>query len=119
MLSREQVRSLGWVALGVVVLLALAWVDVSSLHHIDSVSSIHALPLPAEVEFSATIRSVRLSGAALVMDLEDRGRISCYWRKPPALHFFFPHDRVRVRAKIEQTPKGKFCGVRELVPIRD
>ncbi len=109
------VRALAWMSIGLAALLALAWVDSASLVRVDSVNEINALSLPAEVEFSADIRSVRPSGGALIFELENSGRISCYWRKPPLLGFFFPRDKVRVRAKIEQTPRGKFCGVKELV----
>ena len=119
MLSPSARRALVWVGAGLALLLVLAWDDAASLHRVDSVHALHALPLPVRVEFPASIRSVRPSGAALIFDLENRGRISCYWRKPPAMHFFFPQDRVVVRAKMELTPRGKFCGVITLVPAAD
>lgn len=110
-------RAVAWVLLGLVALLAIAWIESNQTRFVSSFYELQQLPLPAKVTFNASIMSVRASGPALIFELENQGKLTCYWRKPPSLQFFFPHERVRVEGKVERTPKGKLCVVESLVHI--
>ncbi|QQR92645.1 MAG: hypothetical protein IPJ89_00155 [Candidatus Iainarchaeum archaeon] len=119
MIFSAQQRAMGWALLGIACLMGLAWMDAQALHHSSSLHALQSLPLPARVAFDASIVSVREVGSALLLELENNGKISCYWRKPPALRFFFPHERVRIQGKLELTPRGKLCVVDSLVRVTD
>ncbi len=114
MFFSRQVRALGWISLGMICLLSVAWLEEQRVVFLDSLHDAHALPLPVRVVFTASIHSLRDSGGALVLELVNNGKLTCYWRKPPTLRFFFPGDRVRVTGKIELTPRGKLCVVDSL-----
>jgi hypothetical protein len=119
MFFSKRVRALGWLSLGVLCLVSVAWLEDSRVVFLDSLHDVQALPLPASVVFTASIISLRDSSGALVLELENNGKLTCYWRKPPALRFFFRGDLVRVMGKIELTPRGKLCVVESLASASD
>lgn len=103
-----------WILLGVSALLFLQTQSASSLHLVDGVHALYALPLPARTEFEAVVSQIRPSGSALVFEATHLGSITCYWRHPPALLPFFSGDTCRIHARIEQTVQGKLCIVEKV-----
>lgn len=85
-----------------------------SLVHPTSIAEVYGLPLPVRVEMIGEVVSPRASGPAMVFDLVNEGRITCYQRHPSPVTPLFAHEWVVVRARIETTPKGKLCVVEEL-----
>jgi hypothetical protein len=107
-----------WFFIAMMMGLSLELSAASSTLVLSSVSGIHSLSfLPQNVQLEGIIQSPHFSGSALVFELENGGRITCYHRHPSLTIPVFSGDRYRVLARIESTPKGKLCVVEEMVSI--
>ncbi len=98
----------------VVVVLSLETLSVESVYSLARVSDIFSLSLPARVQLEGSVKSPHFSGTALVFDLENEGRVTCYHRHPSPHFPLISNDVVRVIARIEQTPRGRLCVVEEV-----
>jgi len=87
-----------------------------SVVHPSSIAEVLALPLPVRVEIVGRVVNPRASGPALVFELENEGRMTCYHRHPSSIFPLLSGDTVWVRARIEATPKGKLCVIEEVSP---
>ncbi len=103
-----------WLLLALGMGVFLEWNDAQSLHILSSVSDAYALSLPANVSFEGTVSNIRFSRLSVVFEMENKGIITCYFRHPPETFFLFSGERILVRGKIEQTPQGRLCVVREV-----
>lgn len=91
-----------------------AW-DQSSIHTPSTISDASGLPLPARVVMEGVVKGLRTSGSSWVFELEHNGIITCYFRHPPPTLVLFANTPIRVRARLEQTPKGRLCVVEEVI----
>lgn len=100
-------------------LLIGAGIELYSSHstvHLPSVAAVFSLPLPVRVEMVGRVENPHFSGTAVVFDLENEGRITCYHRHPSKVLPLFSGDWMVVRARMEATPKGILCVVEEVTP---
>lgn len=104
-----------WIILLVLVGAGMEMASSHSVYRVEHISDVFSLPLPVRVELVGEISSPHFSGGALVFDLENKGRITCYYRHPPSLLSVFAGDEYVVRGRIEPTPRGRLCVVEELV----
>lgn len=108
--------ALQWVVFALACGLALHVYDSHSIAHPSTIQDAYALSLPARVELTGDISNFRISSGAWVFDLVNQGTITCYFRHPPSTVFPFNHESVRVRGRIDPTPRGRLCVVEELLP---
>lgn len=110
-------RIMGWQWL-VIGLLAGAGVEWFQSHSIQQVNGLHALqglPTPSEVMLQGVVSHLQFNRLSWVFDLENAGKITCYWRHPPQIKSFGNGDFIRIRARMERTPDGLLCIVQERV----
>ncbi len=94
-------------------------IELYSSHSIvrpSNLAEVLSLPLPVRVEVEGYVVSPHSSGSALVFDVENEGRLTCYHRHPSPVFPLFSGDWIRLRARIEATPKGILCVVEEVLP---
>lgn len=103
-----------WITLLVCVGVGMDAYSSHALLSLSSVGDVHRLALPVRVEMLGEVMNLRSSGPAAVFDLVNEGRITCYHRHPSRVVPLFVHDWVRVRARVESTPKGRLCVVEEV-----
>ena len=104
-----------WMVLGLCLALFLQVWDSSHVQRVSDVSALHSLvSLPQRVIISGQIKNPHHSSNALVFELQNNGRITCYWRRVPENTFLFADENVTLRARIESTPTGKWCVIEKL-----
>jgi hypothetical protein len=104
-----------WVLFGLAIGLVLEAYHFSSQVEIVNNHEIFGLPLPSSVIVHGTVQNIRSSNGALVFDVENNGKITCYWRHPPENLFLFKNDFVKLSARIDPTPSGRLCIVLDLI----
>ncbi len=111
--------ALRWIFLGIILALFLHVWDASHVLRVKDISEIHALSvLPQRVLIEGVVKSPRFSSNSLVFELQNNGRITCYWRRVPPNTFLFADENVFVHGKIDSTPRGKLCVVEKVEAIR-
>ena len=107
-------QPLPWLVLGVALLLFLQAQNTSSIRFVSEIQTLHSLPLPARTTFEGTLSGVHFSGSALVFEVSNRGKITCYWRHPPLLLSLLSGEVCFIQARVEQTLRGKLCIVEKV-----
>jgi hypothetical protein len=88
--------------------------NTTSIHSLHSILDAQTILLPARVQVEGEVKNVHYSGTALVFELENNGKITCYWRHPNPYRIPLAHDKIVVLARIESTPNGRLCVVEEV-----
>ena len=108
-----------WLVLGLILGLCIEFIEINSWKEAGALHSINSFSTPSNVIVQGIVSNLRMQRLSWVFDIENAGRITCYWRNPPEFNVFANGDFVRLRARIERTSTGLLCIVRELVRDAD
>ena len=104
-----------WIVLGLALGAAIEWIEINSWKNINELQALQAMQTPSNVMVHGVISNLRFSRLSWTFDLENAGKITCYWRHPPELKSISNGDFIRLRVRLERTPNGLLCVVQERV----